>query len=41
MEDLGIGKQGLNAGEARKIWMRFAKNYYLFRGTPTRMWLLI
>ncbi len=39
MEDLGIGKKELNADEARKIWMRFAENYYLFRGTPTRMWL--
>src|ERR1700692_1082455 len=39
MEDLGIGKKELNADEARKIWMLFAENYYLFRGTPTRMWL--
>jgi glucuronate isomerase len=23
----------------RKIWKLFAKNYYLFRSTPTRMWL--
>ncbi len=39
MEDLGIGKKELTTDEARKIWMRFAENYYLFRGTPTRMWL--
>ena len=25
--------------EARQIWIRFAESYYLFRGTPTRMWL--
>lgn len=24
---------------ARAIWRRFAENYHLFRGTPTRMWL--
>ena len=23
----------------RKVWRLFAKNYYLFRGTPTRLWL--
>jgi glucuronate isomerase len=23
----------------RKVWRTFAENYYLFRGTPTRMWL--
>ena len=25
--------------DARKIWRRFAENYHLFRGTPTRLWL--
>ena len=25
--------------DGRKIWRRFAENYYLFRGTPTRLWL--
>jgi glucuronate isomerase len=39
MEDLGIGKSPLDAKEAREIWIRFAKSYHLFRGTPTRMWL--
>jgi glucuronate isomerase len=39
MEDLGIGTNPLHADEARAIWHRFAKSYYLFRGTPTRMWL--
>src|SRR5271165_6715179 len=39
MEDLGLGKKELDAEEARKIWIRFAESYYLFRGTPTRMWL--
>jgi glucuronate isomerase len=39
MEDLGLGKKDLDADEARAIWIRFAKSYYLFRGTPTRIWL--
>lgn len=25
--------------DGRKIWRLFAENYYLFRGTPTRLWL--
>ena len=25
--------------DARKIWHTFAAHYYLFRGTPTRLWL--
>ena len=25
--------------DARKIWKKFSENYYLFRGTPTSMWL--
>ncbi|MDC7676588.1 glucuronate isomerase [Asticcacaulis machinosus] len=25
--------------DPRKIWKTFADNYYLFRGTPSRMWL--
>lgn len=25
--------------DARKIWRTFASHYYLFRGTPSRMWL--
>jgi glucuronate isomerase len=25
--------------DARTIWRRFAERYYLFRGTPTRLWL--
>jgi glucuronate isomerase len=37
LEDLEIGR--LEMKDARKVWRIFAKNYYLFRGTPTRMWL--
>lgn len=40
MEDFGM--QRLDGGpvetDARKIWRRFAENYPLFRGTPTRLW---
>jgi glucuronate isomerase len=37
LEDLEIGEVELK--DARKVWRIFAKHYYLFRGTPTRMWL--
>ena len=41
MEELGI--RPLNNSEfeidPRKIWRKFAENYHLFRGTPTKMWL--
>ncbi|MBZ9675502.1 glucuronate isomerase [Mesorhizobium sp. ES1-1] len=41
LEDLGI--VGLDGSpvemDGRAIWRRFAENYFLFRGTPTRLWL--
>ena len=37
MEDLEIGVPEMK--DARKVWHIFASHYYLFRGTPTRMWL--
>src|SRR5580700_7366732 len=37
LEDLEIGRPELN--DPRKVWRIFASRYYLFRGTPTRMWL--
>ena len=37
MEALEIGEPAMK--DARKVWRIFASNYYLFRGTPTRMWL--
>jgi glucuronate isomerase len=37
LEDLEIGQPELK--DARKVWRIFAQHYYLFRGTPTRMWL--
>lgn len=41
LEDLGIPTcDGTPVEEdPRKIWQRFAENYYLFRGTPTGAWL--
>lgn len=37
LEELGIGERPIK--EPRGVWRLFAKNYYLFRGTPTRLWL--
>jgi glucuronate isomerase len=37
LEDLGIGQP--DPIDARKVWRIFANHYYLFRGTPSRMWL--
>ncbi len=37
MEDLEIGAEEMK--DPRKVWRIFAENYFLFRGTPTRIWL--
>ncbi|HTW62893.1 MAG TPA: glucuronate isomerase [Terracidiphilus sp.] len=37
LDDLGIGQPVVK--EPRKVWRIFASHYYLFRGTPTRIWL--
>jgi glucuronate isomerase len=37
LEDLEIGQAGKR--NPRKVWRIFASHYFLFRGTPTRMWL--
>lgn len=41
LEDLGIATADGTPTEhdPRKIWDRFAGNYHLFRGTPSRLWL--
>lgn len=36
-EDLEIGVPEIK--NPRHVWRIFAENYYLFRGTPTRLWL--
>ena len=37
LDDLEIGVSELK--NPRKVWRIFAEHYYLFRGTPTRIWL--
>ena len=40
LESLGIPQEdGRQSADPREVWRIFAKNYYLFRGTPTRLWL--
>jgi glucuronate isomerase len=40
MESLGIPQvDGKQSADPREVWRIFAKNYYLFRGTPTRLWI--
>jgi len=41
LEDLGVLRLDGAPVEAdgRRIWRLFAENYYLFRGTPTRLWM--
>ena len=43
LHDLDLGAVDRDGGavekDARKIWRKFAENYHLFRGTPTRLWL--
>jgi glucuronate isomerase len=44
LESLGIPQTGPQADanppavDPREVWRIFAKHYYLFRGTPTRLW---
>jgi glucuronate isomerase len=37
LDDLEIGVPEMK--DPRKVWRIFAEHYYLFRGTPTRLWL--
>ena len=41
LEDLGVRRLDGTPVErdGRRIWRRFAENYHLFRGTPTRLWM--
>ena len=41
LEDLGIASRDGAPVETdhRRIWQRFAEHFYLFRGTPTGLWL--
>jgi glucuronate isomerase len=44
LESLGVPQAGAKGDPAatadpREVWHIFARNYYLFRGTPTRLWI--
>ena len=40
LESLGIPTAtGPGSADPREVWRIFAKNYFLFRGTPTRLWI--
>jgi len=41
LEALGVARTdgGPVETDGRKIWHLFAKNYYLFRGTPSKLWI--
>jgi len=44
LESLGIPQAGVNGdpsatADPREAWRIFARNYFLFRGTPTRLWI--
>ena len=41
LEDLGVPRAdgGEVEQDPRRIWQRFADNYHLFRGTPSRLWI--
>ena len=40
LESLGVSSlQGPVDVDPREVWRIFCKNYFLFRGTPTRLWL--
>ncbi|MBL4808227.1 MAG: glucuronate isomerase [Rhodobacteraceae bacterium] len=41
LADLGVPRAdgGPTETDGRKIWRKFAENYYLMRGTPSRLWL--
>lgn len=40
MTDLGVkNRDGVAETDKRKIWKCFSENFYLFRGTPSALWL--
>jgi glucuronate isomerase len=40
LESLGVPQvDGKQNADPREVWRIFARHYYLFRGTPTRLWL--
>ncbi len=40
LEEMGVRDlSGNQENDKRKIWKKFAENFYLFRGTPSELWL--
>src|SRR5215216_2781998 len=40
LDALGVAdRSGMTKADAREAWRLFAGHYYLFRGTPSRLWL--
>ncbi|MEP5567268.1 MAG: glucuronate isomerase [Halioglobus sp.] len=41
LDELGIGRNEAPSSEVdpAAVWQLFARNYHLFRGTPTRLWM--
>jgi glucuronate isomerase len=40
LESLGIPQEdGKQSADPREVWRIFARHYYLYRGTPTRLWM--
>lgn len=40
LESLGVPQvDGMQQADPREVWRIFARHYYLFRGTPTRLWI--
>ena len=40
LEDMGVSPLGETSSTSpREAWRTFAQNYYLFRGTPSRIWM--
>ena len=40
LESLGVPQvDGKQSADPREVWRLFARHYYLFRGTPTRLWI--
>lgn len=39
IESFGVGRDDLSDTDRRAIWKLFAKNFLLFRGTPSAFWL--
>ena len=40
LERLGVPERsGVSSSDSREAWRVFASHYYLFRGTPSRLWL--